>query len=486
MNFTVSFKAVYLLCSLSLPFSAFSAQTLSIYSNQIALNYNTIPVVSGLSLYSDILDFDYRFEIQKPGLALFSEIISMDFMVSDVSFSTVPIFLDYKPPEFLNFRINTPIYSNGTGQIIVQWDQLDEVSWAPNNNVQSGFGLQSSLLLSSTYNDIMDQFSPDSALLSNDLDQFFSGSSSGMSWNATLVNPGHWFTQFYLSDSYSNLFSSTLVEFDVPEPIRLASGPLHPAIFGHSYLYDFSYTGGNGPYTAKVTEGLPPGGIDFFGTSNSLSGSPNETGNYGFSIEVIDSTTPSLIKTISLQIEVLNSDEIASQSLMIPVSEGWNLISLPSNHKSMRITELLGESLKKVFVAWKLKNGSWSIFPPPDTPAAHRNKLSAYSIFTDMEAGEGLFILVKPGEGFNIALPEVPQKFVQQKFEAGLSLIGVQQTMHAETFLTNYSKTTIWTYENSNWKVSHRSLSISELQSIYGPSIGTLDTLKPGIGYIIQ
>jgi hypothetical protein len=268
---------------------------------------------------------------------------------------------------------------------------------------------------------------------------------------------------------------------------EISRGDTEPrtADLGLSYLHQISPHGGNSPYGFAVVEGVLPGGLNLSPALGSISGIPEQSGVFDFSLEVSDSTSPALIQTFPMQIEVRGVAETPSQSFSLPLSAGWNLISIPVQTSLTSVEELLGTNQGRLKVAWKLNSGVWSLHLPLGTPESQRKFFSSPS-FTGLEGGEGLFLKISEGEAFSIELSGPQRSLDQLSAGSGFSLMGVGESIDAGLFLEEHSRTTLFAYQGGLWLVRQGELSLSDLKSLYGENIQRLESLEPGIGYFIK
>jgi DNA-binding beta-propeller fold protein YncE len=96
-------------------------------------------------------------------------------------------------------------------------------------------------------------------------------------------------------------------------PITFNSGGLQEVI-NRSNSYDLVASGGTAPFTATVSSGAPPPGQSVDQTGN-LSGTPTQAGQYSFTIEVTDSSSPQQVATQSVTVTVTNPVLLATTSL---------------------------------------------------------------------------------------------------------------------------------------------------------------------------
>ena len=77
------------------------------------------------------------------------------------------------------------------------------------------------------------------------------------------------------------------------------------AVVGKSYSQPLSYVGGSGTVTFTVTGGNLPPGLTLSGTN--ISGTPTTAGNYSFTVQATDQSTPPQQSTASLSLSVVNA-----------------------------------------------------------------------------------------------------------------------------------------------------------------------------------
>lgn len=72
---------------------------------------------------------------------------------------------------------------------------------------------------------------------------------------------------------------------------KLTTTTLPAAVINTAYSASISYVGGTGPYSCTITSGALPAGLALgtaTATSCPLSGTPTASGNFSFTVEVID------------------------------------------------------------------------------------------------------------------------------------------------------------------------------------------------------
>jgi len=267
------------------------------------------------------------------------------------------------------------------------------------------------------------------------------------------------------------------------ETLSLSSNPPRTADLGQSFVHQFSPVGGNGPYHFELLSGLIPEGLNLSGNLGSISGTPDQSGVFGFSVQISDSTSPALTETFALSLEVRGIEEIPTLYFSRALNAGWNLISIPVGIDSLSMGDLLGQNLGKVRVGWKLKDGLWSVYLPPQAPEYERQGLNAPR-FTATEGGEGIFLLAS--EGFTMFFSGPPLGLDVLESGNGFSLIGVGESVGAAVFMLEHSRATMWSYRDGVWAVSQSELTLEELQTLYGENVQRLEMLEPTEGYFIK
>ncbi|PTA67478.1 Ig domain-containing protein [Deinococcus arcticus] len=89
------------------------------------------------------------------------------------------------------------------------------------------------------------------------------------------------------------------------DPLQFVESPagLAPAYVNETYAAPLTVSGGAGPYTVRKVSGTLPPGLTLQGQQ--LSGKPEKTGTYTFTVEVTDSTLSTKSRTITLNVQDL-------------------------------------------------------------------------------------------------------------------------------------------------------------------------------------
>ena len=102
----------------------------------------------------------------------------------------------------------------------------------------------------------------------------------------------------------SGIVASTTYKLVVAPALSLsASGATSEIAFGASAMGSLTAIGGKPPY-AFAAANLPPG-VTVNATTGALGGSPSQPGNYNFTVQVADSESPPVVKTLPLTLQVL-------------------------------------------------------------------------------------------------------------------------------------------------------------------------------------
>jgi uncharacterized protein (TIGR03437 family) len=107
-----------------------------------------------------------------------------------------------------------------------------------------------------------------------------------------------------VTDGYSTA-SAQLTLTIAPAPLIITSGsPTWVQTIGQFYYGGFSASGGVGPYSGwVVTSGSLPPGLSLSSADGVLSGTPSETGDYSFTVQVSDSTGVTTSKAFHLTVQ---------------------------------------------------------------------------------------------------------------------------------------------------------------------------------------
>ena len=95
----------------------------------------------------------------------------------------------------------------------------------------------------------------------------------------------------------------TVTASSAPPPVSITTTSVSGAIAGTAYSSSFSATGGKSPYSWTLTSGTLPAGIALQ-SSGLLSGTTNQTGQFTFTVQVSDSSSPKQIASRSFTLTV--------------------------------------------------------------------------------------------------------------------------------------------------------------------------------------
>jgi hypothetical protein len=92
----------------------------------------------------------------------------------------------------------------------------------------------------------------------------------------------------------------------VPAPLAIATTALPDGAVGDAYSAPIAATGGAGPYTWSITSGTLPSGVTLgtLGSDGLISGTPQESGTYTFTVQVTDSENPAATATETFAISI--------------------------------------------------------------------------------------------------------------------------------------------------------------------------------------
>jgi len=107
-----------------------------------------------------------------------------------------------------------------------------------------------------------------------------------------------------------------------PSPLQFATGSLPNATIGTAYSVTLRATGGTSSYTFEVVSGTLPPGVALVGSSGVTSGMPTSAGQFSFTVQVSDSSTPRQTAQNAFSIEVspqnsvtINTDYLANATV---------------------------------------------------------------------------------------------------------------------------------------------------------------------------
>lgn len=163
------------------------------------------------------------------------------------------------------------------------------------------------------------------------------------------------------------------------------------------------------------------------------------------------------------------SNEVSSvPGMFISTKSNWNLISIPNVAENTPIEDALGPIMDDVVTIWTYVDGVWKYYNP-DNPNT--------STLLEVKPGQGLWLNMS--DNAELYIPEaVPVDAVN--LSHGWNLVGLNSAailnmpQAISSILDNIIS--IWTYQDSKWKVYDPD----------NPEFSDLTTLKPGYGYWIK
>lgn len=126
-----------------------------------------------------------------------------------------------------------------------------------------------------------------------------------------------------------------------PSPLTLTPDTLPPGVIGQAYSGAFTTTGGVAPYRYAVTDGALPPGLSL-ALDGSVSGTPQQVGNYQATVRVEDSTagTPlALSRVITLQVRE-PAPVAADDAVTIQVGRTLTIVVTANDTSSVPITSI--------------------------------------------------------------------------------------------------------------------------------------------------
>src|SRR5580700_6298228 len=75
-------------------------------------------------------------------------------------------------------------------------------------------------------------------------------------------------------------------------PVQFVGNTLATAAVGTAYSATLSVTGGTAPYTFSTVTGTLPSGLSLSSATGVISGTPSASGQFSFTLQVSDSSTP--------------------------------------------------------------------------------------------------------------------------------------------------------------------------------------------------
>jgi hypothetical protein len=113
-----------------------------------------------------------------------------------------------------------------------------------------------------------------------------------------------------VADSTKSGIASVTITANLPPSLSITTTSLSSATAGTAYSNPLSASGGKSPYSWTITSGTLPAGIVLL-PAGSLSGITSQTGQFNFTVQVSDSSSPKQTATRSFPLTVSNAGTIA-------------------------------------------------------------------------------------------------------------------------------------------------------------------------------
>lgn len=152
----------------------------------------------------------------------------------------------------------------------------------------------------------------------------------------------------------------------------------------------------------------------------------------------------------------------------IPLSSGWNLISLNKEPDNTVISSVLSQISDKVKSVWAYDSGNWKVYDPVSP---------GFNTLAAIEAGKGYWFNMTGPVDLNITgnTPAGSVNLLQGWNLVGYNLAAEKNIADAMSSVEG-SYISVWAYKNGQW------LSYSPANS----GFNTLDVMEPGYGYWIK
>lgn len=208
-------------------------------------------------------------------------------------------------------------------------------------------------------------------------------------------------------------------------PLRVTTASLPAGTVGYGYNTTLAAAGGVLPYHWTM-DGTVPQGLNFDSPSGSFSGIPTMTGNYPFTVHVIDSETPAVTASADLEIDVTAT----LSQLTITTA------TLPDGTQNSPYSAALAASGGITPYTWRIVSGSLpsglhlNIGTGAITGTPSGGGLSNFTVqVTDSNtpastATKSLSITIDPAVSLSITTASMPNGTAGQPYSAQLTAIG--------------------------------------------------------------
>ena len=113
---------------------------------------------------------------------------------------------------------------------------------------------------------------------------------------------GNFSATMQVTDSRSQTAQKVLTFTVTLPPVEIVTSTLQAAIKGVGFNQQLSAAGGKAPYTWAVTAGALPGGLSLASTTGIMSGTPNATGSFAFTVTATDADSQTASKPLSITV----------------------------------------------------------------------------------------------------------------------------------------------------------------------------------------
>ncbi len=139
--------------------------------------------------------------------------------------------------------------------------------------------------------------------------------------------------------------ASAALSIAVTDPLIVTTSGLPGGVTGAAYAATLAASGGSLPYGWSVTSGALPPGLSLDPTTGGISGIPISAGSFGFTIQVVDSSSP---------------QQTASATFSIAIAAGLSIATtgLPGGAVGSAYSATLGASGGTTPYAWSVSSGA--------------------------------------------------------------------------------------------------------------------------------